>query len=646
MPVFDETVNLQQVDTRTGAAQAFRSLGERLGAFKAQQSAAVGQMVDAIQDKNLEARKTALATYEASIDRDLREGFARIAAENPDDLVTFNEKANSFYQSTMGSIPEEYAKQLEDKVLGLMSNYRIGVQTNNINKDRQESLNEINATRKTQAGDALRFARMGDGMETQQALIDFHKTQTNAVDANLMTIEEAEASFADLSKGVAQESFMNQLDMAEEESLDSAVKMLEQWDENIPRGWTPEEWGKFVSTARRDISSKISIRDSQNKASNKILKQKVKDMKEATELGQDIPQEDWAAVGKEVMASGDPEIVDLYEKGNMVIGFSRMSQSQRDKNLEQLESAGAEYADEYIALQKANEKVKAAAKKDGMGLAIRQGFIKENPLETPEDFAKAGMDSLTLSAHYSVNVSPFTEEQADLIATRLPMQTSAEKFALIKNINMMTPEARDAAYDQIAKKGGGMFSVVGAIGDDGIAKQALLGYDMLNSEKPIAKKPSMDDYLSDFNEYIGDVYPTQDASAILETAISMYAVTNPDGVYDRGKFGDIVNSITGGITEYNGKKIQLPRGIDGGAFEDYIDTFTKEGFETLGGARGYTYQQFKEVLDEGQLRSIGNNQYTVIDPFGGEIQKESGGPFIFTYEPAFSGYKTIGRRRQ
>ncbi len=430
MAVFDEKVNLQQIDTRTGAAQQFRSLGDRIGSFIAQQGAQAESMTQAIMNredqKAQQAKKAALSTYEAQLDRDLREGLSRISAENPDDLITFNEKAGSFVDSYLGSIDGEYADQLQDKALGLLSSYRIGVQNNNINKDRSIASDELTAAAKVQSNDALRLMRVGDTLESAQAMLDFQKTQTDAIEAGFITEGEANENMTNLSKRVAEESFMSQLDA--EEDLDNKMAMIEKWQDKFPTGWSPDEWSSFVNKARRDVASELSLRDSQRTAQNKVLKNQVKTAFEAIELGQDIPQAEIESLAFQVKDSADPEIQNLFSEGMMVIGFSRQSSMVQQAELAALEKSGLEDSKEYVVLTKAYERTQAEARRDGMGLAERQGLVEPNPLQTPDDFLMAGQQSLALSEHYGVAVSPFTDEQASQWSSLLPEMNFQQKI--------------------------------------------------------------------------------------------------------------------------------------------------------------------------------------------------------------------------
>ncbi len=193
------------------------------------------------------------------------------------------------------------------------------------------------------------------------------------------------------------------------------------------------------------------------------------------------------------------------------------------------------------------------------------------------------------------------------------------------------------------KKGGAMFAMVGAIGDQNLSQQAFLGAEKLKDG--IVKAPPSSDYLTQYNEFVGDVYGSEDSRAILDTAIAVYANQYPDEVFNYSDFEEIVVQVTGGIGTFNGQKYQLPRGMAEGAFEDYIDDFSMDGFEALGGASGYTYDQFMETLDDGNLQSIGDNQYLIIDSkTEGVILQRSGEPFIFTFDPTYQAANKQRRR--
>ncbi len=183
-----------------------------------------------------------------------------------------------------------------------------------------------------------------------------------------------------------------------------------------------------------------------------------------------------------------------------------------------------------------------------------------------------------------------------------------------------------------------MFAMVGAIGNPDLAKEAFRGLEKL--QQGVVKAPSAIDYLTKYNAYVGDVYGAEDSRAVLDTALAVYADQYPSDEFSYNDFQGIVEQVTGGIGTYNGQKYQLPRGMAESDFEDYIDLFSEQGFEMSGGALGYTYKQFMETLKDGNLKSIGDDEYLIIDSkTGGAILQENFEPFIFTYSPDYQGSK-------
>lgn len=257
MPVFDETVNLQQVDTRTGAAQAFRSLGERLGAFKAQQSQAIGQIVQKVDERVQIQRKSALDAYKQDVELELREGLAKIAAESPDDLVTYNEKANAFMSSVIESTDPSIRQDMGEFADRLGSSYRIDVQTRNINKDRAEFLDKTENTISASVADAKRLARKGDQdsmLLSAENMIRAYEHIDSAVDKGFYSAAEAEAKKLEINKEMAEETFLAKIDNAE--SLEAAFNELNSWE--TPKGWSPEEFDNVRGRAEAAIKDRAN----------------------------------------------------------------------------------------------------------------------------------------------------------------------------------------------------------------------------------------------------------------------------------------------------------------------------------------------------------------------------------------------------
>ena len=88
-------------------------------------------------------------------------------------------------------------------------------------------------------------------------------------------------------------------------------------------------------------------------------------------------------------------------------------------------------------------------------------------------------------------------------------------------------------------------------------------------------------------------------------------------------------SIAGDITEVNGAKLVLPRGVDEDDFEDFIDDLQPETLEALGGMRlPWDIDDVRDAV----FKSEGEGRYSIYIGSAPEARKD-GQKFILEYTP-------------
>jgi hypothetical protein len=89
--------------------------------------------------------------------------------------------------------------------------------------------------------------------------------------------------------------------------------------------------------------------------------------------------------------------------------------------------------------------------------------------------------------------------------------------------------------------------------------------------------------------------------------------------------------VTGGVTEINGMRIQLPRGTDPDKFESFVDNFSPAMVERFGGVKNLSAEEAADVIQDLQFESIGNNSYVVMQS-GAPLMDASGNPFTVIWD--------------
>jgi len=641
MAEYKQRVGIRQVDTRTGAASALRTLGDRLAQWQGDTGQFVQQQVSESIQKH---RKSMIDGYDAGLNRDLREGLTRISSENPNNHEAYQQKAQAFVESTLGEIDEGYRGNFEEKSYALMDNYGNQVLKNNIALDRSNIKQSLSSSMETFKNDALRLAGQGDEesiLEAAQAGVDFNTAANAMVNAGFITQDQADSEMKDLAKSSAEENFIGQVDSALEISIDSAKEVLAGMEAKVPGGWSPKEWEQVKNRARTSVNRAKSRITAEKKVAVAQLGQDVRTYAKAKENGINLDPKEERRIKS--AAADNPGLMEILNNADELASFSVLSIDERNKIIAESDTGTAKDARTAMALSGQNATIKKAYIDDGYAMGVKQGLIEPVSLNEPDSFSIRDTQAQELSITQGVQVSPFTKGEVDVISGNISNNTVEANLNLISQIQTMSESSRSAAFEQLAGKAQTVFAVVGSIGDPSIAREALIGKEIL--DEGVTPKLKQSDYFSTFNEFVSDVYNAEDSRANLETALSIYAYRFKGEDFDASDFEDVLESVTGGIGTFNGKSYELPRNTGEDVFEDYIDNFSEEGFQAMGGAMGYTYDQFMETIDDGNLKSIGSNQYIVIDAnFDSAVLREDGQPFVFSYDPAYIKEKQSNRR--
>ncbi len=258
MAEYKQRVGIRQVDTRTGAASALRTLGDRLAQWQGDTGQFVQQQVSESIQKH---RKSMIDGYDAGLNRDLREGLTRISSENPNNHEAYQQKAQAFVESTLGEIDEGYRGNFEEKSYALMDNYGNQVLKNNIALDRSNIKQSLSSSMETFKNDALRLAGEGDEesiLEAAQAGVDFNTAANAMVNAGFITQAQADSEMKDLAKSSAEENFVGQIMEAGEVDIMGGYEKIDELSEKVPGGWEPQEWEAVLSRAQTQLNRKAA----------------------------------------------------------------------------------------------------------------------------------------------------------------------------------------------------------------------------------------------------------------------------------------------------------------------------------------------------------------------------------------------------
>jgi hypothetical protein len=206
-----------------------------------------------------------------------------------------------------------------------------------------------------------------------------------------------------------------------------------------------------------------------------------------------------------------------------------------------------------------------------------------------------------LSERYGVTVSPFKVSQIESLVESMADKTPLEKAELAMGLG-----GNEATYRQLDKKNASTFAMLSAQGDKDIAKAVFLGEELIKTKQ--FKLPPQADYMEDLNEYLGDageVYQVEDRATIIKAAQNYYA-TIGDEEYDSSSMEKALLAITGGIGVVNGRRVELPQGVEGDDLDDFFNEINPEILKQFG---GLLYPHDIDDVRDGNLVSVGSGRY-------------------------------------
>lgn len=298
MARFEEVVNLQRQQLATGAGAGFETLSRKIEQFQntqrqitsiATQSAgraAVERGVESAKAVQLtekegvtqapkfkekrfiggieiESHNKALrAAYMASLQNDIREGLGKIHAENPDDIVSYNETVGSFAKGIIENVDPSVRDMVMADMDGRITSGRVSVQAANIKKDNDLAYKELELSAKKAVDAALLSARQGDVQTSANELLSYGAIVQSQVDAGFITQPEAKEKFREAELNVTQSRLIGSVrKLTDTGGFADALKIVEKTRTKTPKNMSLQEHSDLVDGMLADISEAIAIRN-------------------------------------------------------------------------------------------------------------------------------------------------------------------------------------------------------------------------------------------------------------------------------------------------------------------------------------------------------------------------------------------------
>jgi len=574
------------------------------------------------------------SAYLSQVSTDAKEQIERIAAQYPNDVQAFKSNIGQYTQGLLQGVGEEFQDDISATVNNYVANAETRVFKSEIVKNRESAKESVNTRLDGLTREVEEVSRSGDRDQAETSLLEFETLLNSQVSIDAIDLDVAEEQKRiarnKLESGLLKAKLQPDIESA---NHTEAYKKLRDFDR--PASFTPGEWESFKATAAAEIGRDQSIYNASKKVADQNAKKEFKDYATAVSLGWKVSPEQTARVEQAVAGT---DLAAELESTQRLAQYSLMPSSQRQKVLSEADTGVLEDASEYQKLLVTEQNIQKELAKDPLKFGSDQGIVDLDTFDpfSPESLTSRLSQAEIASTHYGVPVAPITDTEAQALSDQITEMTVTEKIALAETLQQ-APEI----WGTIAGKNQAVFSQAGAIGDRNIMQRVFEGQEAIALKT--VQSPSARDYLSPFEDYVGNVYGLEDKAATRDAALAYYAATQTPGLdFDKDLFIDSIEAVTGGIAKVNGFKTQLPRGIDDNQFNEFIDAIDQQFIDENGGLgfidpvtgtrNPYPETYINEVIKNSEVTNKNNSEYLFTNGSSVFVRMDNGQPFTFSYD--------------
>lgn len=438
--------------------------------------------------------------------------------------------------------------------------------------------------------------------------------------------------------------------------------------ESLARFLDPVQRGSLIAQAQ----SQMNVRESRAKTQRNAAKSAV-EKENKVEVAASIKQLEKGIIplnyddllqtvrGTEL----ESKLVSAHAIADDITVFNSMSPSEKQIFIDGVEASGRLSGVEAEKIEILDKNLQYTRKQlaagNGLELAFEQGVIDELPplaYEFPELMRERKEAALMASEHFyptdpksrSQNqpiVSPITTGEASQLIGEMDAMIVTDR---VERLGVMV-DAWDSlalpAFEQLAKKGGGVYAISGALVNEGRADTAI---EVMNGRETIKAYPKIipKDFIYAYSELVGNTYgqdPRQEGY-IRESTQALYAqllarsgTTAPE-MADKDDIETALKAITGGIYDLDTEtfgfndtyKIEAPRhDVEQDEFEDWLERISPEDILQMGGTA--SDEDVARRINEGKIRliTLGGGRYGVQMPDGRPVMSNTGQGLVLRY---------------
>lgn len=242
---------VEAVETQRGQEEAQQAISE--GQFESKEAGAVERfLTGGVATKQY--NKAVQTAYLAGLSNDAREQISLIEAQNPDNIIQFNEKAGGYIKGVLDEVDPAVRDQVAQYLDTQLTNSRIRVHGNAIKRNKDAAFAESSAAIEGFSNEAYSLARQGDNIGAAEQMAQAFSTIDSLLESGDISKDKAVSLKRDIERESSEQVKRKEYDdIIESEGFSAAFEQLKKDSKKVPKGWTPDEWDSFTASAQSDI---------------------------------------------------------------------------------------------------------------------------------------------------------------------------------------------------------------------------------------------------------------------------------------------------------------------------------------------------------------------------------------------------------
>ncbi len=608
--------------------------------------------------------QSAILAHKAQVSMDSRESLDRLQEEHKLDPEAFKVAAMGMRKGTLTGMPEELAVLVGQDIDSSISNRHAKLLDSQFKRESEQQRATALASIETQQNEILNSAREGDTEQHARLMINANAELDAWVESGKISPNEAENLKTNTIHRSIVASEVGEIDrlLTEDptsETIKNASEYIDKLKGKFDKEFPIEKKDALIAKAESTVNSAINgltRQKSANKAALrgeiKTLNKKISAAKVNLNNGIKVNQEEIDLIierSQQVNLMTGEDSIDLAELNSELMeaqqvntfsllpGAAREAQERELINLERQAKLSIEGGEMLTSIRKANARVESQIKSKGIEYYQEQGIKNIGQLSLIGESGELDIDgfidglderkaiALEAGEHYKQDISPLTNSEADDFGRLYNSLPANDKGKLLSAMVQGLGDQSIPALEQFANKGADVMALSGAIiNDGGNADLILQGQELLKEAGGKALLPSSGFDMS-IATALGHTYienPQQRAASVKAIKAAYAAISaekggaDESGMVDDDLLEQAINTVTGGIVEYNDVKTPVPvRGMTESKFEDMIEGLSITSFNKQDQILPFAADEMDEVIeqiqDNGTFHAVGPGEYII-----------------------------------